>query len=48
MFDGHRQAFTIVHGANLLVAIAKSACSVNISVMVPFMGGCHIHRGPLR
>jgi len=48
MFDSHRQVFARVHGAIWLLAIGKSAFRVNVTFMVLFMRGCHIHRGPLR
>ena len=47
MFDSHRQVFTTVHGATWLLAVTKSACMLNVTFMVLFMKGCHIHCGPL-
>jgi hypothetical protein len=47
-FDSHRQVFATVHGATWLLVIGTSAFRVNITFMVPFMRGFHIHRGPLR
>ena len=44
MFDSHRQVFTTVHGETWLLTIVNSACRVNVTFMVLFMRGCHIHR----
>jgi hypothetical protein len=47
LFDSHRQVFTTVRGATWLLTIGKCACRVDVTFVVLFMRGCHVHCGPL-
>ena len=42
-FDSHRQVFTTVPGETWLLNFAKCACVVNLTFMMLFFSGCHIH-----
>jgi hypothetical protein len=47
IFDKHTQVFTMAHGATWHLAIAKSTCKVHITIMLPFIMGCHNYCGSL-